>query len=385
MGINKKEILAKVNNMKFFALGIGKFTDIGQLVNAKWKEYHYDELPSDIQNELFEKIYKEEKRKDKFGDIKPILHADFDNTKFVCIGDTIRWSDEWKTFTDFLIDYLLFILGEKWCNDEWKKPKKARHQIIKWRDGLFQHFEKNRDNSKEIQYAIPDGMTKAYLQFSYDLYLIQHHSRLQKEIIRRLKIKDHFQSTRYELFVASTLIRAGYDIEFEDETDKSQKHTEFIAKHKSLNYKFAVEAKSKHRKGVLDFGDGVNYNYKDLGIFRLLVDAFRKIGRSPYIIFIDLNIPAISTKRLFIDKIPNINHIIERAKTRVGEYQDPFNLIIFTNHPYHYGIKNQPTPRENAIFCMAGNPIIKFKDLKELKRIYDIADNYGKIPNYFDN
>lgn len=68
---------------------------------------------------------------------------------------------------------------------------------------------------------------KAYLLLSYDLYLIRHHGALQKIIIERLKWEDQFQGTRHEIFAAATCIRAGFEIAYEDETDRIKKHPEF--------------------------------------------------------------------------------------------------------------------------------------------------------------
>ena len=88
---------------------------------------------------------------------------------------------------------------------------------------------------------------------AYDLYVLRDKQVLQDDIIRRLKILDQFQGARHELFAAVSCIRAGYSIKYEDEKDGTRKHTEFIATHKKTGQKIAVEAKSKHRTGILDF------------------------------------------------------------------------------------------------------------------------------------
>ena len=64
---------------------------------------------------------------------------------------------------------------------------------------------------------------------------------------------DQFQGVRYELFVAATCIRAGFDIAYEDETDKTKKHPEFVATHRLTGQKISVEAKRRHRQDILGF------------------------------------------------------------------------------------------------------------------------------------
>ncbi len=51
--------------------------------------------------------------------------------------------------------------------------------------------------------------------------------------------------------MALNLIKAGFEIEFEDESDRSSTHCEFIATHKKSKRKYSVEAKSRHRPGFL--------------------------------------------------------------------------------------------------------------------------------------
>jgi hypothetical protein len=50
------------------------------------------------------------------------------------------------------------------------------------------------------------------------------------------------------MFVAASLLRAGFDIAFEDESDSRTSHCEFTATSKRTGRSFSVEAKSRHRK-----------------------------------------------------------------------------------------------------------------------------------------
>ena len=41
---------------------------------------------------------------------KPIISANFKGRRFVAIGKELRWSEKWKTFHDFLFDYLKMMI-----------------------------------------------------------------------------------------------------------------------------------------------------------------------------------------------------------------------------------------------------------------------------------
>ena len=73
---------------------------------------------------------------------------------------------------------------------------------------------------------------------------------LPDSLIKRLKDFHKFQGARYEILVAAVFTRAGFDIEWIDDTKASGKHPEFIATHKRTGRKIAVEAKSRRRPGI---------------------------------------------------------------------------------------------------------------------------------------
>ena len=46
------------------------------------------------------------------------------------VGDTLFLSRKWKTFHDFLLEYIVMVLGRAWFAADLKKPAQERHQII---------------------------------------------------------------------------------------------------------------------------------------------------------------------------------------------------------------------------------------------------------------
>jgi hypothetical protein len=65
-----------------------------------------------------------------------------------------------------------------------------------------------------------------------------------------LKDINQFQGARYEIYVTASFVRAGFEVELENETERTTSHCEFTATHRT-GAKYSVEAKSRHRQGIL--------------------------------------------------------------------------------------------------------------------------------------
>lgn len=335
--------------------------------------------------QLIQKKERERARwEQKYGKTRPIIHTDFDGHKWVAVGNQLHYSKQWKTFPDFLSDYIKTVLGSDWGNSEIGKPYEERHQILKCYDGMCRFQQTQKRNKNGLFAAVPNGPFAAYLFLAYDLYILRHHTALQNEIIERLKKQDQFQGARYELFTTATCIRAGFDIEFEDETDRRKKHVEFIASHKFSGQKVSVEAKSKHRKGVLGYkGKKISDESMKLRVGSLLNKALEKNHIYPLVVFIDVNLPPLVAKEIFKMPLPNeISRMMDRVKIR-KHGKDRFNLLIFTNHPQHYAHEDEPAPGNNILTSFSLKPYILPKHPDSIFAIYDAAMKYGNIPNEF--
>lgn len=340
------------------------------------------QIPPDILRQFMEHNRRVAQREQQLGQIRPLISADFQGNKLVAAGNQLFWSKNWKTVPDFLIYYTKQLFGD-WGSEELKKPPDERHQIIKWYVDmcLFQQQQIRQENG--LYTAIPNGAFSAFIHLGYDLYTLQHHSAMQTKIVARLKNKDQFQGARYELFAAATCIRAGYDIEYEDEGDVTKKHPEFIAKHKVTGQVITVEAKSRKRYGVLDFHGGSKPSEQiKAGIGRLLSDALQKAGEYPHVIFIDLNLPP--DERIFFQRpiFAEIGDTIEFI-CRNGQERDRFALLLITNHPHHYGGENEPDPGGETIIVLPKNPLIVPDHPESIMALYQASEQYSNIPNFF--
>ena len=326
----------------------------------------------------------EERRKEHskaYGEVKPVIHADFQGHTFVVVGDQLHYSRNWRTFTDFLFQYPKTVTGSEWWEAGLRKPYEARHPLVQWLNDMVKYRKSGRRVKDGLISSVPSGPMAAYLNLSYGLYTLRHNSELQDELVRRLKHPDQFQGAKYEVCVASSCVQAGFEINFEDESDKTKRHPEFIATHKATGQKISVEAKSKHRHGVLGY-KGKGSSNQRAGVRRLLNDALDKPTTHPYVIFIDLNLPPCTEEDLK-------GHFREVASTTAKAEGDPksdlspFNLIFFTNHPHHYGDKDAPDPVKAWVGRTAENPRIVPKHPGAINALYRALDGYGRIPSEF--
>lgn len=293
--------------------------------------------------ELSKKAQIEEtRRKQIYGDGKAIISVEHGDHRFVAVGNELHFSKakETKYFTDFLIGYLGSVLGRSWIEEQLKLEPVNRHQLIVWHDQAVEYRRGQVPDKSGIVCVPASGALLSELRVAYDLYLIKHNAELQSKIVARLKDQRQFQGARYELCVSSTMVTAGYEVKFEDETDGSKKHSELMA-NLGNGVRFSVEAKSKHRHGLLGFNlpprragsDDCNIS----SVRQLIRQALLKSSEFPYLIFIDINIPGeltlINARRWAIEA----NKIVDELKYE--KFPDPFpaNAIIFSNDPTSTG------------------------------------------------
>jgi hypothetical protein len=188
---------------------------------------------------------KELQRRKQQGLGRSIISAEHKGFRFVAVGNRVHWG-KWKTFYDFLGDYIKLTLGSDWGNAELQKPLEQRHPIFHWYDRLAR-LQKEHVKEPGSIYSMPmTGAASAYTRLAYNLYLIAHNGKdVETRLINRLKNVDNFYGAFFETQVAAWLIRAGFELEYEDETDTSKSHCEFTATYKSSGDKYSVEAKSR--------------------------------------------------------------------------------------------------------------------------------------------
>lgn len=300
----------------------------------KYKKCHLN-TPSpetiDRANLMFQKMdAKEFQRKEQQGLGKPIISTDANGVRVVAIGSDVLYSDKWKTFPDFLFDYIIKTLGRDWYKEEAIKSQREQHTIIQWFNSL-NRLRNEADLAKgEIGSLIMTGECKAYLDLSYNLYLLQHNEGVQSEIIRRLKISDqsNFYGAFYETFVAANFIKAGFDIEFEDEQDGTTTHCEFTATHQKTRRQFSVEAKA-----MMPFS-------KKKPVIGKLKSALKKNAKHQRIVFIEVSKFTKSNDE-GLDLLKDCASKIKKLQSNpnLGGVTLPEAYVFITNHSFWCDLK----------------------------------------------
>lgn len=275
-------------------------------------------------------------RKHQQGQGRPIIAAKIANHQIVAVGSTIYYSKNWKTFPDFLGSYIFAKLGKDWAASEFAKPVEARHPIMQMQEQYAAYQRTTFKKSGEVVAADVTGIVAAYLGTAYSLYLLDHNVELQARLIHRLKDPGQFQGAYYELIVANILIRAGFTLSLEDETDADSKHCEFSAVSKKTDTKYWVEAKMRAVAGMLGrtTADGGKEGKPLARLIKHLNDALGKPAHDQRLIFIDVNTPT----RLTTDGLPDW---LEPAMKRLESYElkeRPENATAYvwvTNADFH--------------------------------------------------
>ena len=147
-------------------------------------------------------------------------------------------------------------------------------------------------------------------------------------------------------------------------------------------------------QGVLNFDAGSKRTPNPkTDIIKLLNKALSKATLSkanqkpiakPYVIFIDLNLPpsagSVFEKAWFKDLKSGIERQLGEA---TPAKPDVFSMLVFTNHPFHYGPDDGPSPQVEAplaLFSMHPKYPI---ERAALDLLYDAAANFGNIPHGF--
>ncbi len=179
------------------------------------------------------------------------------------------------------------------------------------------------------------GAVSAYNRLAYNLYLIAHSSKdIQTKLIARLKNRDNFQGAFFETQVAAWLIKAGYELEFEDGSDRSSTHCEFTATYKSTEEKYSVEAKSRS----LEFTRSSRAK-----VGRKLYEALEKKANHKRLVFLDLNKPLHTREAadLAFDRAERI--LAQSEGLKIDGSPAPAAYVCITNMNDQYYAKHPET------------------------------------------
>jgi hypothetical protein len=327
---------------------------------------------------------------ENFGHAREAVHADWQGRKVVAVGSKILINPpnrRWATFHDFLKSYAEGRLGgEGWANAERAKPPDQRHPLYRMREGMLAFMielqSRVRPDSRGIYSADWNGDIAGFMTFAYDLWVLDDNAEVQRVLLERLQHVDQWRGARYELFAAATCVRAGYTIDYEDETDGSRRHPELIATHRRTGARIAVEAKARQRPGALGFGrpSAVPPAAADpAGLRGLFLGALDKEPAMPLAVFLDVNLPYLPG----VEQQPWVREFeTETLAGLLPEDWARFNLVICTNFPFHYSTPDEATQTRTT--AGRASPTAKYPfDLRLLMELYEAAKIGTNVPGDF--
>lgn len=240
--------------------------------------------------------------------LKQIAAQQFDKIKFpapelmnfrlgdvICrnVWNAIHQRPKNEHLHEFIINVLLWTLGQKWHEEQIKKPTEEQHIIMRWLRARYDFLTNALSIGLPVNsYIVPTGEVREIVSLAADVYYLQLVHELPRYLVERLKSYDEFQGVRYELAVAASLVRAGFDITWK-KSMKGQKCHEFDAMHKFTGEEISIEAKSRRRPGTLhQKGEMPDLNKVKADIFSLYNQAMEQNPMNkPFGIFIDINVP----------------------------------------------------------------------------------------------
>lgn len=220
---------------------------------------------------------------------RPILTAELGDQRAVVVGNDLIFFRDCRTFPDFLFAYLRSLIGRSWWLTEAKTAPENWHPLMKWHEAVAQQQQRHADGPPGTIFSAPLTIAmRLVLQLAYDLYTLAHNIFVRDSLLDRLRDADQFPGARYEAHVAASLVRSGFSIDFEDESDRSRSHCEFAATHPPTGRTYSVEAKHRTRPPV----PGARTGHRLIGT--RLAKAFKKNALHERLIFIDVAVERVA-------------------------------------------------------------------------------------------
>jgi SEC-C motif len=254
-----------------------------------------------------------------------------------------------ETFHEFLLHVLRGTLGGKeWRDAEMAKPVGDRHFVMK----CFEEYETftremlvpENEQADGRWAAEPNGYVLYLLSLAWDVASLVHASNLPEKLVDRLRDPVAYQGARYEVGVGAVFARLDCEIRFLDDEEelRREKHVEFVATHRPSGQEIAVEAKSRHRAGVINQPGDEDPADPLRGDARRIRDLYMKAIEKapkglPFVVFIDVNAP-LEPEAEGLDKqwMKDIKKWMGRLPIPTAEQPDAYNALYVTNFAPHY-------------------------------------------------
>lgn len=322
--------------------------------------------------------------------MKSPIEFEFVGQRFRAVGRRLYRGKQTETDHEFYIHVLQTTFHPGWYQQERQKPGVERHVVANWYASYCQWQKEHSTDKNRITggwAAYPSGDVQSLLVLAYDLYCADHSMALPKKLLDRLRNKDSFQGARYELAIISILVQLDYAIEYPK--DKGKKTCELIARNKSTGECFGVEAKSRHREGVLHQpGSPQQLEAVKVGVTGRLNEAIsQRPSGVPFVVFIDLNLPPSGKPPMEKPWLDDIKRAIEHQGEISEQNPEKFSALFITNFSYHYEGQAIIDTGKYSTDVLTIVPQFSEQPFKRLGMLADLAlavQQYGHVPDRND-
>lgn len=359
----------------------------------KYKKCHYliDSIQPIIPPHILEEMGKPEPISQNGRLVgRPVIATHFKDKRIVAVGSRLYHNLPPEiTFHEFIIIFLKDIVGTSWGLAENKKPKEDQHLIAQWLAEMGDLFRSSDNVVQErvkgdIKSVEPTGNVQSLLALAYDIYSIYHSSEIPNDLLERLKNPDQFQGAKYELSVAGIFARAGFKIDW---IPKSKEKTcEFIATNRITKEKIIVEAKSRHRKGVLGRqGEREDLNSMRSQVGKLFNDALKKnTNKLPFMIFIDINLPLTEGNNDLKKRwVKDIKNMLSQHPMGTEKNPEPFTALFITNFSWHYEKHVTALSKGENVVIVPLFSTERLNDNNTFNLLHQATLQYGAVPPLF--
>lgn len=353
-------------------------------------------VPLAIQRKLEELKVRRAQRERQQGLGRPIISTEFKKHRVVAVGNRVFTSEKWKTFHDFLFDYIKDVLGREWGVAEQAKRLAARHPIMQWNERLGQ-LAKTTEEGK-VQSRPITGAVGAYLGLAYNLYLVAHNVSIQTRLIERLKEPGTFWGAYYETFVAAVFIKAGFELEFENEGDRTRTHCEFAARHARSGIRYSVEAKSRNFLAALTGDAGQHGSELRLRAWRQVSGALHKTADNIRVVFVDMSSPRHKTSSQIMSLLKAGQRELRASEhQKVNGQSAPEAYVFLTSDPHHLTLEESgigrgvlgegfriPDFKEGAKFPSLRDALNAREKHGDMFHLMESLRDHHEVPSTFD-
>jgi hypothetical protein len=284
----------------------------------------------------------------QFGLGRPQISFESHGYKMVAVGPELHWSTSWKTFPDFLMFYFKYVMGKEWGEAQLVKAREQWHPLFAWY-AMTCEYQKKVITTPEEPTSVPlTGAACGIMWLTYGLYLLRHNAEIQSRLLERLRTHDPVQifGALHEVIIAAAMIRAGFELNLENEQDGTQTHCEFTATSKFTSKRFSVEVK------VCDPGKTENNGGRSR-TFRQLARALSKDADYLRIVCIDLN-------RRMPDGIApeDIEALLRQEMKRMRRQEHSLKIhgkpappayVVLWNFPFRFDLDGTHPPRGSML------------------------------------